>query len=176
MSKSKLTIEIERELLVYYRFKKSLLICNEVSLRYGIADLFGIKRSTKKIHEPTYTSYEFEIKISKNDFQNELCSKNKIKKHNYYSSGKSAPNKPNYFYFVTIPELKEFAIDFISKLNKKYGLIIFEKSNRDDMSNFNIVSNANRLCNIGNCDTRLIWKLLSRSTSAHCALIKKEQN
>lgn len=171
MSKSKLTIEIERELLIYYRFHKSLLICNEVSLRYGIADLFGIKKSGKN-----FASYEFEIKISKSDFQNELRSKNKIKKHNYYSSGKSAPNKPNYFYFVTIPELKDFAVEFISKLNKKYGLIIFEKSNRGDMNNFNIVGNANRLCNIGNCDTRLIWCLLSRATSAYCGIIKKEQN
>ncbi|MCK9543513.1 MAG: hypothetical protein M0R03_15955 [Novosphingobium sp.] len=174
--KSELTLKIERDLLIYYRFGKSYLICNEVTLKYGICDLFAIKRNTSKIFDNKYLTYEFEIKISKNDFQNELRSKNKTKKHKYYSSGISAPNKPNYFYFVTIPELKDFAISFISKLNKSYGLIIYDESVLSPYNRFSVVSNAKRLCKIGNCDMKLIWNLLSRSTSAYCGIIKKEQN
>jgi len=172
MSKSSLTLKIERDLLTYYRFSKSYLICNEVTLKYGICDLFAIKRSTSKIFDNKYMTYEFEIKISKSDFQNELRSKNKTKKHKYYSSGASAQNKPNYFYFVTTSELKDFAIDFVSKLNKKYGLIVYDESNSESYKCFSIVSNANRLCKTGNCDMRLIWNLLSRSTSAYCNLIE----
>jgi hypothetical protein len=168
--KSNLTKEIEANLLNYLRFKKTILVCNEVSIKHGICDIFGIKVK-KFISKPNiYTGYEYEIKISKNDFKNELRSKNKIKKHKYYASGVSAPNKPNYFYYVTTPELKDFALNFVKNINKNYGIMIYQDGE--------IVSikNSRKLCKIGNCEDTLLLNLLYRSTSAYCNLINKEQN
>jgi hypothetical protein len=132
-----MTNRIKTALLSYYTFKRSAQIaCTEIFDGCSIADVLIIAKNDEVI--------EIEIKISKADMKHEL---NKGVKHsnwkeleNYkyerledtfiakHDQLKHQTDTPNKFYFCVPIELKDFALEFISKLNNKYGLILFNNT------------------------------------------------
>jgi len=71
---------------------------------------------------------EIEIKCSLSDLKNELKSKTKIRKHQYYKNGIVRGKYyliPNY-YFICVPEkIGNKSLKIVNQLDDRYGLIIF---------------------------------------------------
>lgn len=132
---------IKASLLNLYGFKKAMYTCTELQYHLGIADVFAIPK--KNINE----LYDFEIKITKSDMENDYITKtqkhlffrkmyentfddfikdyakeNKIRNYDYMK------NLPNKFYFVVPSYLVEDCKKLIKEQNTEYyGIIEYEE-------------------------------------------------
>lgn len=118
---AKLTNFIKLQCLKYLRFDRQIeLACTE-----------GINNADVNAVSPT-SLIEVEIKISKTDFLSEFDGKSKIKAYKHrVLSGEIKPKRgyivPNYFYFCTTNELKDFILEYINTNYPKYGLLICDE-------------------------------------------------
>ncbi|KKL65666.1 hypothetical protein LCGC14_2152680 [marine sediment metagenome] len=115
MSKDKITaLEIKHALMYYFRFKRQWICASECLQN----DVMAI--TNKGV-------IEVEVKISKYDLWKGEAKK---RKHKWYKVGVNAHYNyliPNKFYICIPTYLLEEAEKWVSEINKKYGIILYNK-------------------------------------------------
>jgi hypothetical protein len=101
-----LTKEIKQELLLYYRYERSMYAVQECLAKDVLVCDKDFNRFT-----------EFEIKVSASDLKAEL----KKDKHQ-----KTGFQRPTYFYIVVPSKLRDEAVDIANQLNPKYGVMLYD--------------------------------------------------
>ena len=105
------SFELKLALLEYYRFERQWIAVDEFKGADVIAD------TGSKI-------IEVEVKTAKNDLIN--GERQKVLKHLNYANGKQHRQAhPNEFLFCVTAKLAETAMDMVTELNPKYGVIVF---------------------------------------------------
>ncbi len=108
-----LTNQIKASLLSYYKWHKGAkLVATEVPTNHGIGDVLIMTKSLMV--------YEIEIKISVSDLKNEL---KKVYRNKAWEQWKLSNNEPNKYYFCVPSKMINETVDFVTKLNNKYGVI-----------------------------------------------------
>lgn len=117
-----LTDFIKLQLMKYFRFDRSFIfVCSEC---INHSDISAINNTSL---------IEVEVKISKSDFLAEFNGKSRVKKYKHLvmSDGKSPYSRyivPNYYYFCTTPELKDYVLTYLKENgHDKYGLLICDE-------------------------------------------------
>lgn len=105
-------------LLCYYRFKRNMACADEVSFYWGRADV---------LCDNGKATYEIEVKTNKHDlFVNEMKKGFWGKKHDNYRDLNPKRLPPNYFILCVPVEMWDIGLEWIEKVNPKYGLIVFD--------------------------------------------------
>ena len=97
-----------------------MMCADEVSFHWGRADV---------LCDNGKATYEIEVKTNKHDlFVNEIKKGGFWKKHDKYKNLDWKRLPPNYFMICVPEEMKELALEWIEKVNPKYGLILVENN------------------------------------------------
>ena len=108
---------LKMEALCWLRYTKRYeLLCTEVQVGHGIADVYAIGPDWQN---PTNT-IEIETKISAGDLRRDF--EDKSAKH--FAFRESTKFTPNYFYFLVPEDLKDLALSLCNEHNKKYGVLV----------------------------------------------------
>lgn len=73
---------------------------------------------------------EIEVKISIADLKSEITNDKKKTKHKVYRNGTIRKDQfaPDRYYFCVPVEMKDETVEFVKKLNPKYGVIVFTQN------------------------------------------------
>lgn len=149
--------DLKQEVLELLLWEKNFLLATtEFNNWYWLADVFWVSR--------TMFSWEFEIKVSKQDLLSELfalelilnkdipkLSKryyNKYLKHNFYLNKHNVYWKyilPNYFIFFIPKKLEKFCIDILSKT--KYWIYIYDEEEMRSSNKIKCVKKPSKIHN-----------------------------
>lgn len=153
---------LKKEALFWLRYKKRYeLVCTEVRVGHGIADVYAIGPDWK---EPT-SAIEIETKISAGDLRRDF--EDKSAKH--FAIKSETRFSPNYFYFMVPMDLKELALELVAQHNPKYGVLTLGKY---DFEPLIVVKKASKL-HKERPTNHIIGNAVLRMGSEICLLHKK---
>ena len=164
---SKLTNFIKLQCLKYFRFDRQFeLACTEC---INNADINAVS--------PT-SLVEVEVKISKTDFLNEFDGKSKVKAYKHKVLNEEIKPKkgyivPNYFYFCTTNELKDFILDYINTYYPKYGLLICDEHRQFNRRSYIYCAKKATKIHDNKTSTKTFEKIYKRLSSEVISLREK---
>lgn len=174
LDKVKITSDyIKTALIHYFRFKRSFeAVATEVSYIWGIADVMAYNDDVV---------VEVEVKIDKSDLYKELNGSCKEAKHKFgLNKNITSVNKeyaiPNKFYFCVTENLLEFTLQYVNKINSKYGVMVFNPRNWRLKNMIIIKKQAKNLHNIRSVTLirLIIRRLCSEIANIYQKKIEKE--